>query len=94
MLIYVHMLNDIIQIEAGEGNQNLLWLSHASISLYVALKKGSVELSDLNAIGNPVSINMQEGDELDFKAIIKDTLEHEMHVWLVVDIIANARVQE
>lgn len=85
MKIYVHIKDQIFEVECGPGRQRLQWLGDVAVHRYdhfYGLESGVCK-----------GLKLEDETELDVNAVILDRLPEGTHVWVVLqeDEIAKKR---
>lgn len=76
MKIFVHVRNKTFAVECAEGLQEVRWLGSVGIARY--------EAESNQVLGAPRGIRREGGQMYDDKAIIKNTLRNQQHVWVAL----------
>lgn len=79
MIVNVHIKEKTIPVKCGPATQNVLWLAHVALTRY-SPKKTNFGLK----LGIPSAIQRDNGEIINPEAIIKDSVEEEEHIWVVL----------
>lgn len=85
MKIFVHIRDQTFEVECGQGRQRVQWLGDVAVHRYE-------HFFGVNT-GVCRALRLEDGSPIDVHGIINNTLEEEMHVWVVLkdDIIAELK---
>ena len=76
MIIFVHLKDQIFEIECGGGRQRVQWLGDVAVhryQLFMGIDLGPCE-----------GLRLEEGTLLNMSTTIADSLPNETHVWVLL----------
>ncbi|KAH7819048.1 uncharacterized protein MONOS_4373 [Monocercomonoides exilis] len=73
MKIFVHVRDKVILVQCGPGTQSIRWLGVARFD-----SSSGIDL------GVPRGLKRDSGEVLDLNGIIKDILQEDEHVWVIL----------